>query len=212
MSELHRDTTRILLVEDHQIVREGIRRMVELEPDLKIVAEAGNGDQALSEMRIHSPDVVLMDIKMPGMDGITLTKEMKKLWPEAKILILTTFGDYLKEALDAGAAGYLSKDLRRDELIQAIRNVSEGKSPIHVTLEEEQLKGVSHSSVESPVLSDRERAVLKLISEGSVDKEIASKLSMSETTVKRTLRSVFDNLGVKNRSEAVAEAIRRHII
>ncbi len=204
-------STRILLVEDHQIVREGIRRMVELEPDMQIVAEAGNGTEALEQMRIHSPDVVLMDVKMPGMDGIQVTKEMKKLWPNAKILILTMFGDYLNEAIEAGAAGYISKDLRREELLQAIRNVNEGRSPIHFTLEEEQFKDVK-GTADSAVISERERAVLRLIAEGAMDKEIAHKLSMSETTVKRTLRSVFSSLGVKNRSEAVAEAIRRQMI
>lgn len=204
--------TKILLVDDHQIVRQGIRRMVERDPELKIVAEAGNSDEAFAAMRSSSPDLVLMDVKMPGMDGIKLTKEIKKQWPTTKVIILTMFSDFLREALDAGAVGYLSKDLRQEELLLAIRNATEGRSPIQITLEGEQMKDITHTPPEKETLTEREKDVLKLIAEGNLDKEIAVKLSMSETTVKRTLRSVFDNLSVKNRSEAVAEAIRRQLI
>lgn len=204
--------TKILLVDDHQIVRQGIRRMVERDPEMKIVAEAGNSDEAFAAMRSSSPDLVLMDVKMPGMDGIKLTKEIKKQWPSTKVIILTMFSDFLREALDAGAVGYLSKDLRQEELLLAIRNATEGRSPIQITLDGEQMKDITLKPNEKEMLTEREKDVLKLIAEGNLDKEIAVKLSMSETTVKRTLRSVFDNLSVKNRSEAVAEAIRRQLI
>lgn len=204
--------TKILLVDDHQIVRQGIRRMVERDPEMKIVAEAGNSDEAFAAMRSSSPDLVLMDVKMPGMDGIKLTKEIKKQWPTTKVIILTMFSDFLREALDAGAVGYLSKDLRQEELLLAIRNATEGRSPIQITLDGEQMKDITLKPNEKETLTEREKDVLKLIAEGNLDKEIAVKLSMSETTVKRTLRSVFDNLSVKNRSEAVAEAIRRQLI
>ena len=204
--------TKILLVDDHQIVRQGIRRMVERDPEMKIVAEAGNSDEAFAAMRSTSPDLVLMDVKMPGMDGIKLTKEIKKQWPTTKVIILTMFSDFLREALDAGAVGYLSKDLRQEELLLAIRNATEGRSPIQITLDGEQMKDITLKPNDKEMLTEREKDVLKLIAEGNLDKEIAVKLSMSETTVKRTLRSVFDNLSVKNRSEAVAEAIRRQLI
>ncbi len=204
--------TKILLVDDHQIVRQGIRRMVERDLEMKIVAEAGNSDEAFAAMRSSSPDLVLMDVKMPGMDGIKLTKEIKKQWPTTKVIILTMFSDFLREALDAGAVGYLSKDLRQEELLLAIRNATEGRSPIQITLDGEQMKDITLKPNEKEMLTEREKDVLKLIAEGNLDKEIAVKLSMSETTVKRTLRSVFDNLSVKNRSEAVAEAIRRQLI
>ncbi len=202
---------RVLLVEDHQIVREGIRRMLELEPDIKIVAEASNGPEALDQMRLHTPDIVLMDLKMPGTDGIQLTRQMTKTWPDVKIIILTIYTDYLKESIQAGARGYLSKDLRREELVQAIRAVQEGRSPLRVTMEPQDLAEVVLPSSSNELLSERERTVLKLISEGSVDKEIAQQLSLSETTVKRTVSQVFEKLGAKNRSEAVAEAMRRQI-
>ncbi len=205
-------TTKILLVDDHQIVRQGIRRMVERDPEMKIVAEAGNSDEAFAAMRSSLPDLVLMDVKMPGMDGIKLTKEIKKQWPATKVIILTMFSDFLREALDAGAVGYLSKDLRQEELLLAIRNATEGRSPIQITLDGDQMKGITLTANDKETLTEREKDVLRLIAEGNLDKEIAIKLSMSETTVKRTLRSVFDNLSVKNRSEAVAEAIRRQLI
>ena len=201
---------RILLVEDHQIVREGVRRIVELEPDIKIVAEAANAEQALEQMALHNPDIVLMDVKMPGKDGIQLTREISSEWPNTKVIILTTYTDYLKEAIQAGAAGYLAKDLHRDALVQAIRAASIGQAPVHVTMDEGQLKGVTQNG--ESTLSERESTVLSLVAEGAVDKEIAVRLSVSETTVKRTLRYVFDKLGAKNRSEAVAEAIRQRMI
>ena len=205
-------TTKILLVDDHQIVRQGIRRMVERDPEMKIVAEAGNSDEAFAAMRSSLPDLVLRNVKMPGMDGIKLTKEIKKQWPATKVIILTMFSDFLREALDAGAVGYLSKDLRQEELLLAIRNATEGRSPIQITLDGDQMKGITLTANDKETLTEREKDVLRLIAEGNLDKEIAIKLSMSETTVKRTLRSVFDNLSVKNRSEAVAEAIRRQLI
>ena len=203
-------TIRVLLVEDHQIVREGVRRMIELEPDIEIAAEAADAEQALTQMRLHSPDVVLMDVKMPGKDGIQLTREITKIWPDTKVIILTMYTDYLREAIDAGAAGYLAKDLRRHELVRAIKSVTEGQAPVQLTLQEEQLKQVTQP--QDTTLSERERSVLTMVADGAPDKEIASNLSVSETTVKRTLRYAFDKLGVKNRSEAVAGAIRRHII
>ena len=203
-------TIRVLLVEDHQIVREGVRRMIELEPDIEIAAEAADAEQALTQMKLHSPDVVLMDVKMPGKDGIQLTREITKIWPDTKVIILTTYTDYLREAIDAGAAGYLAKDLRRHELVRAIKSVTEGQAPVQLTLQGEQLKKVTQ--LQDTTLSERERSVLTMVADGAPDKEIAANLSVSETTVKRTLRYAFDKLGVKNRSEAVAGAIRRHII
>lgn len=200
----------VLLVDDHQIVREGIRRIVELEPDIRIVAEAADAEQAVVQMRAHAPDVVLMDIKMPGKDGIQLTREFKSVWPDARILILSMHADYFREAIEAGAASYLSKDLRQEELVRAIRSVALGDAPIHLTLGQEQLREVTQPHHAMP--TERERNVLGLIAAGAPVKEIAFKLSLSETTVKRTLRGVLDKLGAKNRSEAVAEAIRRQII
>ncbi len=205
-------TIRVLVVEDHQIVREGIRRVLELEPDIKVMAEAANADQALERMSVQSPDVVLVDIRMPGMDGIQLTREIKRRGFDAKVVILSTYADYVSEAIAAGASGYLSKDLQREQLVQAVRDVHRGYAPVHIRLEQDGLLGITSSRDESETLSEREQGVLKLVAEGAQAKEIAVKLCISGTTVKRTLRQAFDKLDVKNRSEAVAEAIRRQII
>ena len=118
------DIIRIMVVEDHQIVREGLGRMLELEPDMRVVAEASNADEAISQARVVDPDVIIMDIQMPGMDGIELTRRLTEDRPELKILILTLYEDYLPEAIAAGAVGYLRKDLGRWELVQAIRTAS----------------------------------------------------------------------------------------
>ncbi|MBI4337342.1 MAG: response regulator transcription factor [Chloroflexi bacterium] len=205
-------TIRVLLVDDYEIVRKGIRSMIELEPDISVEAEATNGQQALELMKSYTPDVLLIDVKMPGMNGIELTRRIKSTWPDAKVLILTMYSEYLDEAIAAGALGYLSKDLPRATLVQAIRSVFEGRSPVHFTMEHGELSRVLQPRSDAAALSERENAVLKLIAEGAVDKEIAVQLSISETTVKRTLSHIFDKLGAKTRAEAVAEAIRRGMI
>ena len=118
------DVIRIMMVDDHQIVREGLGRMLELEPDMNVVAEASNADEAIRQVRVVNPDVIIMDIQMPGMDGIELTRRLTKDRPELKILVLTLYDEYLPEAIAAGAVGYLRKDLGRWELAQAIRTAS----------------------------------------------------------------------------------------
>ncbi len=118
------DVIRIMMVDDHQVVREGLGRMLELEPDMKVVAEASNADEAIRQVRVVDPDVIIMDIQMPGMDGIELTRRLTKDRPELKILVLTLYDEYLPEAIAAGAVGYLRKDLGRWELVQAIRTAS----------------------------------------------------------------------------------------
>ena len=118
------DVIRIMLVDDHQIVREGLRRMLELEPDMNVVAEASNADEAIAQARVVEPDVIIMDIQMPGMNGIELTRRLTNERPELKILVLTLYDEYLPEAIAAGAVGYLRKDLGRWELVQAIRTAS----------------------------------------------------------------------------------------
>ena len=118
------DVIRIMMVDDHQIVREGLGRMLELEPDMRVVAEASNADEAISQARVVDPDVIIMDIQMPGMDGIELTRRLTEDRPELKILVLTLYEDYLPEAIAAGAVGYLRKDLGREGIAQAIRTAS----------------------------------------------------------------------------------------
>ena len=206
------DIIRIMVVEDHQIVREGLRRIFELEPDMRVVAEASNADEAISQVRAVDPDVILMDIKMPGMDGIELTRRLTKDRPELKILVLTLYDEYLTEAIAAGAVGYLRKDLGRWELAQAIRTASEGRSPLYLNLEKDSLMKIVHPEGGQDVFSERETNIMRCVAGGAQGKEIAKQLAISETTVRRTLGEVFNKLGVRNSSEAVAEALKRRLI
>ena len=146
------DVIRIMLVDDHQIVREGLRRMLELEPDMKVVAEASNADKAIDQARVVEPDVIIMDVQMPGMDGIELTRRLTKDRPELKILVLTLYDEYLPEAIAAGAVGYLRKDLGRWELVQAIRTASGTKFVL--TTESDGLFEVPRAHSESEMSSE----------------------------------------------------------
>ncbi len=208
------DTIRIVLVDDHQVVREGIRRMLEIEPDLKVVGEAASAKEALTQVASLSPEVILMDIKMPGVDGISLTREIKEKFPSCNIIMLTLYDEYLPQAIEAGAKGYLLKDIRRDELLRAIRAVHEGRSPFNLSLSQERLAELitSTDKKQKTPLLDRELEMLRLIANGVTTKEVAKQLFLSEASVKRSLSLVFDKLGVRNRSEAISEAYKRKIL
>ncbi len=204
--------TRILLVEDHHIVRAGLRRMLELDSDIEVVGEATDGEEALAQMPALSPDIVITDIRMPGMDGIELTRRLKKEWPACDVLVLTLYGEFLPSALEAGAVGYLLKDLRQEELVSAIRAVREGRSPLHLSLERDHLASITPGKGRAAELSEREQSVLRLIASGATTRDIARQLAFSESTVKRTLRMAFEKLDARSRSEAVAEAMKRNLI
>lgn len=206
------DIIRVMVVEDHQIVREGLRRMLEMEPDMRVVAEASNSEEAIRQVRAVEPDVILMDIKMPGTDGIELTRQLTKESPELKILVLTLYDEYLPEAIAAGAVGYLRKDLGSTELSQAIRTASEGRSPLYLNLERASLMKIVHPEGGQEVFSERETSIMRCVAGGAQGKEIAAQLAISQTTVRRTLREVYTKLGARNSSEAVAEALNRHLI
>jgi len=205
------DTIRILLVDDHQVVREGLRRMLELEADMTVVGEAANAKEALTQAESLSPEIVLMDIKMAGVDGIELTRQVKAKQPSCNVIMLTLYDEYLPEAIEAGAVGYLLKDVKRDELVRAIRAVHQGRSPLNLSLSRDRLAELV-TVTESQQLSERELAILRLIAEGVTTKEIASQLFLSEASVKRGVHLIFEKLGVRNRSEAVSEAYKRKLI
>ncbi|MBM2825904.1 MAG: LuxR family transcriptional regulator [Dehalococcoidales bacterium] len=206
------DTIRILLVDDHQVVREGLRRMLELEPDFEIVGDAGTAKDALDQVETLSPEVILMDIKMPGIDGIELTRQIKGKSPATNVIMLTLYDEYLSQAIEAGAKGYLVKDINREELLKAIRAVHEGRSPISLSLTHDQLAKLTAPDSPQTKLSDRESTILRLIADGVTTEGIAHQLFLSEASVKRSVRFIFDKLGVHNRSEAVAEAYTRGLI
>ena len=208
------DTIRILLVDDQQVVREGLRRMLELEADLKIVGEAADAEEVLTQMALLSPEVILMDIKMPGVDGIELTRRLKDEHPSSNVIMLTLYDEYLTRAIEAGAVGYLQKDVKRDELLRAIRAVHQGRSPLNLSLSQEQLAELAASTEnkQRTYLSERELAILRLIAAGATTKGITGQLFLSEASVKRSVRLILEKLGVHNRSEAVSVAHKRRLI
>ena len=208
------DPIRILLVDDHQVVREGLRRMLELEADLKVVGEAADAKEALTQVELLSPEVILMDIKMPGVDGIELTRQLKQKHPSCNIIMLTLYDEYLPQAIAVGATGYLLKDIKREELVRAIRAVQQGRSPLNLSLSQDRLAELATPAVsqQQAYLSERELAILQLIANGVTTRETANQLFLSEASVKRSVRHIFEKLDVRNRSEAVSEAYKRRLI
>ncbi len=208
------DTIRILLVDDHQVVREGLRRMLELEADLRVVGEVADAEKVLTQVELLSPEVILMDIKMPRVDGIELTRQLKQKQPSCNVIMLTLYDEYLTQAIEAGAVGYLLKDIKRDELIRAIRAVHEGRSPLNLSISQERLGELVAPAKNQQrfSLSERELAILRLIADGVTTEEMAKQLFLSEASVKRSVRLIFEKLGVHNRSKAVSEAYKRKLI
>ncbi len=207
---------RICLVDDQRLIREGLRLLLELESGLEVVAEAGDGASALDVVAEARPDVVLMDIRMPGMDGVEATRRLLARMPEARVIILTTFDDdaYIFDALRAGALGYLLKDLSGPELAAAIREVARGGALIQPSVARKVLAEFSRLAPETPrsglplpePLSAREQEILQGIARGLTNKEIASKLSLTEGTVKNYISVVFQKLGVTDRTQAALRA------
>lgn len=208
------DTVRILVVDDQQVVREGLRRMLELEPDFRVVGEAAEAKEVLTQVESLSPAIILMDIKMPGVDGIELTRQIKAKCPSCHIIMMTLYDEYLPQAIEAGATGYLLKDIKREELVKAIRTAHEGRSPLNLSLSQERLAELVAPAGGRPpaLLSEREAAILRLIADGVTTKGIASQLFLSAASVKRSVRFILEKLDVHNRSEAVAEAYKRKLI
>lgn len=209
----------MVIAEDHALVREGTRQILEDKPDLKVVGEAQDGEEAVAlASRLH-PDVVLMDIAMPKLNGIEATRLIKRESPEISVLILTAYDDdqYIFALLDAGAAGYLLKNVRGEELAQAVRSVAEGESVLHPAIAAKVFKRYSGSG-RSPAqegiepLSDRESEVLAKAARGLGNKMIARELGLSDRTVQVHLSNIFGKLGVASRTEAVITALQRGLL
>lgn len=208
---------KILIVDDHPVVREGIGSMLKKQPDFRIVGEACNGLEAVEKARELSPDVVLMDLRMPELDGVEAIKRIKEEKPEVKFIILTTYSDdeYIFKGIAAGARAYLLKDAPRDELFKAIRAVSRGESliqPIVASRVLDKLAELSRKTPSAETLSEREVEVLRLMASGESNKDIADKLSITQSTVKTHITSIFQKLNVTTRTEAVTTALKRGII
>lgn len=200
----------ILLVDDQHIIRQGLKTMLESNNDMQIVGEAENGQRAIEQISNLEPDIILMDIRMPVMDGVAATREILKASPDRKILILTTFDDdeYVSQAMRLGAKGYLLKDTEPDELAMAIRAVYKGHTHLGPGLFEKALTVTEPAVPNTPLslalaqLPPRELEVLKLIAEGSNNREIAEVLFLSENTVKNYVTNILSRLNLRDRTQA----------
>jgi DNA-binding NarL/FixJ family response regulator len=210
------DKIRILLVDDQQLMREGLRILLELEPDLEIVGEAGDGQSALDAYAQLEPDVVLMDVRMPGMDGVEATWRLRERWPDAHVVILTTFDDdeYVFEGLRAGALGYLLKDVSGHDLADAVRTIAAGGALIEPSVARRVVTEFARMAPPSRLpdeglaepLSDREREILRLLAQGLSNREIADRLSLAHGTVKNYVTTILQKLGVRDRTQAALRA------
>lgn len=210
------DAMKVLVVDDHPLVREGLRRMLEGEPGVDVVGEASSFEEAMALAEAASPNMILMDVKMPGTNGIEATRQLKQKFPTCHIIILTLYSEFLAQAVEAGASGYLLKDIKRDDLIKAMRAVQEGKASLDLALSQELFaefanlaRGVAG---ERASFTDQEREILRLISQGATTKEIAVQLYASESTIKRGVRRIFDKLNAQTRAEAISEAHKKKLI
>jgi DNA-binding NarL/FixJ family response regulator len=214
------ETIRLLLVDDQRLMRDGLRTLLEMEEDMTVVGEAENGQEALGLYEKLLPDVILMDIRMPVMDGVKATQQLIEQWPDARVIILTTFDDdeYVFEGLRGGAMGYLLKAVSAEELASAIRTVAAGGALIDPSVTRKVVAEFARSArtprsessklVEQLVepLSDREVEVLRLIANGYTNKEIASRLYLAEGTVKNYVTSILGKIGARDRTQAALRA------
>lgn len=203
------DSIKIMVVEDHHVVRQGLVALLNGVPGMQVVAETADGGMALELFRKHMPDVVLMDLRLPGMSGVEAITHIRSQFPQARIIVLTTYdGDEdIHRALDAGARGYLLKGMSGDELMDAIRAVHSGRSRIPAQVAERLAERMVR-----PALTDRELGVLREIVSGKSNKEIGKELNISEATVKTHINSILGKLGVTDRTQAVTAAIQRGIV
>jgi DNA-binding NarL/FixJ family response regulator len=200
---------RIMTVDDHPLLRRGIATLIEAEADMELVAEACDGEEAIAQFRLHRPDVTLMDLQMPNVNGTEAISRIRSEFPDAKILVLSTYaGDVqVLRAIKAGARGYLLKGNVRTELLEAIRTVHAGRKRIPP-----EIAAVLADHAADDQLSSREIDVLRLIGAGNANKQIADRLAIGETTVKNHISNILSKLGANDRSHAVTIALKRGII
>ncbi|ADI02680.1 response regulator [Syntrophothermus lipocalidus] len=209
------DKVRVLIADDHALVREGLRRLLELDERIEVVGEAGDGQGAINLARKYRPDVILMDVNMPGTDGVAATQVIKKEMPETDIIALTVYEDeQVVEMVKAGVSAYVLKDVGPDELTSTIFKVREGNVIIHPRVAGQVAKELVRQNRrrDEMKLTKRERDVLELLVKGYSNKEVAAALFISEKTVKNHLTSIFRKLEVKDRTQAVIYALKNKVV
>jgi two-component system, NarL family, response regulator LiaR len=204
---------RLLLVDDHVVVRQGLRMVLSLEPDLEIIGEANNGQEALSLVKKLNPQVVLMDLLMPVMDGVSAIRVLKKDYPDIEVVALTSVLEdrLVIDAVEAGAAGYLLKESGPEELIEAIRAAAKGEVRLHPKAQKRLIKEVRTPEMRES-LTERETETLRLIAKGLSNKEVATQLSVSEVTVKTHVSSILSKLNLQSRTQAALFALKEGLV
>jgi two-component system NarL family response regulator len=199
----------VLVVDDHALLRTGVAKIINQEPDLHVIAEAGNGMEAVEAFEQHHPDVTLLDLRMPVMEGVEAVRRIRERDPRARVIVLTTYDtdDEIARALKAGAKAYVLKDISAEDLVACIRDVLAGKTYLAPAAAARLAEGVTHVQ-----LTPRELATLRLMADGRANKDIASTLGISERTVKTHLGHLFEKLGVTSRTEAIKIAMRRGLV
>jgi len=199
----------VLVVDDHALFRTGVANIINQEPDLEVVAEAGDGLEAVQAFERHHPQITLLDLRMPRLEGVEAVRRIREHDPQARVIVLTTYDtdDEISRALKAGAKAYVLKDISADDLLGCIRNVLAGKTYIAPAAAAKLAEGVTRVQ-----LTPREMAALKLMADGKANKEIATALDISERTVKTHLGHLFEKLGVTSRTEAIKVATRRGLV
>ncbi|MDT8305134.1 MAG: response regulator transcription factor [Anaerolineae bacterium] len=207
-------TIRVMLVDDHAVVRTGLATFLAIFDDLELVAEASSGEQALSLAGEQRPDVVLMDLVMPGMDGVTTTRKLRELYPEIRVVALTSFREeeLVQAALQAGAIGYLLKDIGATALAEAVRAAHRGQATLAPEAAQALIQAAQNPPAAAPAFTEREREVLRLMVQGMSNAEIAESLVVSTSTVKFHVSNILSKLGAGSRTEAVAIALQEGLV
>lgn len=205
---------KVLLVDDHTVVRSGLGAVLAVCDDLDLIGEAGDGEEAVKFCERNRPDVILMDLLMPKMDGVAATKAIKEKWPEIKVIVLTSFKEkeYVEGALKAGAVGYLLKNVSADELAASVRRAVDGQPSLSPEAAQVLIQKVNEPPLPGQDMTEREREILALMVEGLSNNEIADRLIVSQSTVKFHVSNVLSKLGVASRTEAVALAVKHKLV
>lgn len=208
---------RLMLVDDHTVVRDGLASMLSSQEDFEVAGHANNGREAVERVAALRPDVILMDLRMPEMGGVDAMRAISSERPDTRFIVLTTYDDddHIFQAIEAGAKGFLLKDTSREDLFEAVRAVHRGESGIEPGVAArvlDRFAQLSRQEIQAPLLSERELEVLQLMAKGSANKEIASALTISDSTVKTHIANIFQKLDVRGRTEAVTHALQEGII